>query len=317
MKRLCVILLLAALICLGSSILVAAESTITLDQLIANHIKSLGSPEALAQANARQIDGVAHFEVVVGGGGKLDGKAALVSDARKMKMGMLFNDPAYSGEVFTSNGDKVAAKSMKTGMRSIVGGFVYDHSQLMREGLIGGALSSGWALLDVKGRNAKLTFDGFKKVNDRQLYQLTYRPKKNSGDLDIKLFLDENFRHVMSVYSVTIAQRLGVAPDPNNPAAPVGASETASARQDQTRYLLEETYADFKQNNGLTLPTKYTLRLTYEPGVNAPMQVAGAGTIGLTNAMNSNKPQTTIWRYDVTLDNFVNAPVPEKVFAIN
>lgn len=314
MRRVCAVLLFAALICGGTSALFAAEPNLTLDQFIGYHLKSLGTPEALAAAKARQIDGTAHFEVVVGGGGKLDGKAALVSDGHKMKMGVLFNDPSYTGEVFTTDGDKVSARSMKTGMRSLVGGFVYDHNQLMREGLIGGALSSSWALLDTKARNAKLTFDGLKKIDNQSLYQVSYRPKKNSGDVDIKLYFDENYRHVMSVYRITITQRMGASVSPTGEV--LGASEVASARQDQTRYLLEETYSEFKTNNGLNLPTKYTLRMTYEPGANPPMQVAGAGQIGLTGAMNSNNPQTTIWKYDLTFDNFVNGAVPEKVFAI-
>lgn len=312
MRRLLVVVLV--FVCIACPALLGADSNLTLDQLIANHLKAIGSPEALTAAKARQIDGSAHFEVLVGGGGKLDGQAALVSDGPKMKMGMLFTDPSYNGEVFTTDGDKVAAKSMKTGMRSLVGGFVYDHSQILREGLLGGALSSAWALLDVKGHKAKVTYDGIKKIDDRQLHQVTYRPKKNAGDADIKLYFDQDFHHVMSVYKVTIEQTLGLQPT-TSPGQPVTASETASASQNQTRYRLEETFSDFKENNGLTLPTKYALRLTYEPGNNPP-QATSLGQIGLTSDMATNRPTTVIWKYDLSYDRFVNAAVPEKVFAI-
>lgn len=312
MRRvLAVLLLLIFVVCPA---LLAADSNLTIDQLIANHIKALGSAEALAAAKARQIDGDAHFEVIVGGGGKLDGKAALVSDGPKLKMGMLFNDPSYNGEVFTTDGDKVAAKSMKTGMRSIVGGFVYDHGQILREGLLGGVLSSGWALLDTKGHKAKITYDGIKKIDDRELYQVTYRPKKSGGDADIKLYFDRDFHHVMSIYRVTIEQRLGLAAT-ENPGQPVTASEVASASQNQTRYRLDEMFSDFKDNGGLMLPTKYVLRMTYEPGNNPP-QAASMGKIGLTSDMPTNRPSTIIWKYDVSFDRFVNAAIPEKVFAI-
>jgi len=312
-KRLWVILL--AFLCAVTPALFGAESKLTIDELIANHLKAIGSPEALTAAKSRQIDGSAHFEVVVGGGGKLDGQAALVSDGAKMKMGVLFNDPSYPGEVFTTDGDKVAAKSMRTGMRSLVGGFVYDHGQILREGLLGGTLSSGWALLDVKGHKAKITYDGLKKIDDRELHQVTYRPKKNGGDADIKLYFDSEFRHVMTVYRVTIEQRLGLQAS-SNPAQPVGASETASASQNQTRYRLDETFSEFKDNNGLMLPTKYVLRMTYEPGSTQP-DPAAASQIGLTNEMATNRLSTIIWKYDLALSNFTNAAVPEKVFAIH
>jgi hypothetical protein len=40
--------------------------------------------------------------------------------------------------------------------------------------------------------------------------------------------------------------------------------ETLTARQQQTRYRLEERFADFKSADGLTLPTKYTIQFTQE-----------------------------------------------------
>lgn len=312
MRRLIVVLLVS--VCAIPPSLFGAEPNLTIDQLVANHLKAIGSPDAVNAAKARQIDGSAHFEVVVGGGGKLDGKAALVSDGPKMKMGMLFNDPSYNGEVFTTDGDKVAAKSMKTGMRSVVGGFVYDHGQILREGLLGGVLSSGWALLDVKGHKAKITYDGIKNIDGRDLHQVTYRPKKSGGDADIKLYFDQDFHHVMSIYRVTIEQRLGLAAT-TDPGQPAGASETASASQSQTRYRLDETFSNFKDNNGLSVPTTYVLRMTYEPGSNPPAP-ASVGQIGLTHDMASNRPSTVIWKYDVTFEHFVNAAVPEKVFAV-
>jgi len=293
-RRLWGVLLGLAIVCALSLPLVAAESSVTLDQLIANHIKSIGAPEALAAAQARQIDGTSHFQVVVGGRGELEGKAALVCDGRKMKMGVLFDDPGYNGEAFTTNGEKVYVQSVRSGTRSLLGEFVHNHSQLMSEGLMGGALSSSWALLDLKQRHAKVSFDGLKNVNGQDLYQVTYRPKKNSQDVEIKLYFDKDFRHVLSKYSVTIEPQLGMG------ASGMGASETASARQTPTRYLVEEMFSGFEQFNGLTLPTAYTLQLTYESG----------------SILTVDKMGNTIWKYDVTFQHFANAPVPPRVFTI-
>jgi hypothetical protein len=45
---------------------------------------------------------------------------------------------------------------------------------------------------------------------------------------------------------------------------PSGSPETAQARQNLTRYRLQEKFSDFKTVDGVTLPTNYDIQFTQE-----------------------------------------------------
>jgi hypothetical protein len=108
-----------------------------------------------------------------------------------------------------------------------------------------------WPLSDVQERKAKLTYEGIKKFEGRELQVIRYRPKK-STDLEILLYFEpKTFRHVMTAYQMSIR-------------AGIGASEVESAQQQETRYRIEERFSDFQNSDGLTLPFHYELRFTKE-----------------------------------------------------
>ena len=165
---------------------------------------------------------------------------------------MKFANNEYRGEQFIFTGEKVEVSSATARQsRSGFGGFVYTQDAVLREGLWGGVLSTAWPLLDLEKHKAKLSFDGMKKVDGKDLYELRYQPKKNT-DLKIRMYFDpENYRHVATVYTLNI----GIS---------MVNGETANARQQQSRYRLEERFGDFKTIDGLTLPTDYTIRFTQE-----------------------------------------------------
>ena len=136
------------------------------------------------------------------------------------------------------------------------------------EGLPGGVLNTAWPLLNLEQHQPKLEYDGLKKVDKRQLHRLTYRMRKGGGQVTIYLFFEpETFRHVR-----TYMQYVGPASMPVTAAQSVARSET--------RYTLEEEFADFVQVEGLTLPTLWTIRMTAEKAggdVNLPVGIGGVG----------------------------------------
>jgi hypothetical protein len=86
---------------------------------------------------------------------------------------------------------------------------VHSLDQIVYEGLIGGALTTSWALLNLDENKSRLNFDGEKKVDGRPAYQLTYHSKKKD-DLTVHLYFDtEHYRHVMTTYTITLASGLG------------------------------------------------------------------------------------------------------------
>jgi hypothetical protein len=251
------------------------------DELVAHHLDAVGPAQLRAGAKTRVAQGTAEFRILVGGAGLLEGKSVLVSEGPKFHFMMKFPNNDYKGEQFIFNGDRVEVSyATAQQSRSALGGFVFVQDAVIREGLWGGVLSTAWPLFDLDKRKAKLSFDGLKKVDGKDLYELRYQPKKNT-DLEIHLYFDpETYRHVLTVYTLSVAIGQAGISQPgagegratmgslDNP-VPTGtipglSNETAAARQQQTRYRLEERFDAFKSVDGLTLPTHYTIHFTQE-----------------------------------------------------
>ena len=227
-------------------------SDVTPDDVVAKHLQSLGSAQARASIKSRVVEGTATYKLLVGGSGQLVGKAGLASEGRKVRMVLKFNDPKYSGEQFIYDGERTSvAGTYADKSYSDLSEFIKGQDAPLREGLLGGVLTTAWPLLDVQERKAKLTYEGIKKFEGHELQVMRYRPKK-STDLEILLYFEpETFRHVMTSYQVSIR-------------AGIGASEVESAQQQETRYRIEERFSDFQNSDGLTLPFHYELRFTKE-----------------------------------------------------
>ena len=227
-------------------------SDLTPDDVVAKHLQSLGSAQARASIKSRVVEGTATYKLLVGGSGQLVGKAGFASEGRKVRMVLKFTDPKYSGEQFIYDGERTSvAGTYADKSYSDLSDFIKGQDAPLREGLLGGVLTTAWPLLDVQERKAKLTYEGIKKFEGRELQVMRYRPKK-STDLEILLYFEpETFRHVMTSYQMSIR-------------AGIGATEVESAQQQETRYRIEERFSDFQNSDGLTLPFHYELRFTKE-----------------------------------------------------
>jgi hypothetical protein len=267
----------------GFAKLPAANTVSNPDELLAQHLDSIANAQNRAALKSRVVQGPVEFRILVGGAGVLDGKAVLVSEGKKFQFMMKLPNNEYKGEQFIFNGDKDSvAFSTSQQSRSALGSFMFVQDAAIREGLWGGELSTAWPLLNLGERKAKLNFDGLKKVDGQELYEVHYRPHKNS-DLDIQLYFDpQTYHHVRTIYSYTtstsfanLAPSAGVGNAPSlaggADGAAVGGSqgaggtaETAAARQVPNRYRLEEKFSDFKTVDGVTLPTHYDIQFSQE-----------------------------------------------------
>jgi hypothetical protein len=204
----------------------------------------------------------------------------LVSEGKKFQFMMKLPNNDYRGEQFVFDGDKdKVAFSTARQTRSDLGLFMFGQDAAIREGLWGGALSTAWPLSSLEEHKAKLSFDGLKKIDGQELYDLHYRPHKSS-DLEIHLYFDpQTYHHVETVYSYSVSQSfanlapstaVGNAPSPGaggtagTPGSAGGTAESAAARQQQTRYRLQEKFSDFKTVDGVTLPTHYDIQFSQE-----------------------------------------------------
>ena len=254
-----------------------AATEVKLEDILSGYLASVGIPATRAAVRSRVVEGTTQFNVLTGGSGKAtDGTAVIVSDGRKFQFMMKFAGN-YHGERFICDGNKVSvATATDAQSRSNFGNFVYIQDVIMREGLLGGELSTAWPLLDLEQRKAKLSYDGLKTVDGRQLYEVRYKPKKGQ-DVEIRLYFDqESLHHVLTLYTLSVRSQLvqggqlsGLAvPEMGGQSSPITETTSADAAQagaqQETRYRVEERFGEFKTVDGLTLPNHYTIQFTQE-----------------------------------------------------
>ena len=249
-----------ALILALSSFAMAKED-VSIEDLIKQHLSSIGTEQARTAVKTRVVEGGARFRVLSGGnrdqsgsifapeGGELQGKNVFVSEGNSTVVLLKFPNPSYHGERFVAANNKSLIAEVSPGRYSDFGDFIRVHDEILTEGLWGGVLSTGWPLAHLEDRGAKLRYKGFKKIDGKEFYVVGYLPAQHS-DLDIDLYFEpQTFRHILTTYSLTISPQ-------------IARTELASARQQPTLYLLEEQFMDFQRSDDLLLPARWIVRFT-------------------------------------------------------
>lgn len=225
------------------------------EDVVRRHLEAV-SPDA-GRFGARVARGTCRLSARQVGVGSLGGRFVLSAAPPASRLVLDFGTNDYGSEAFSFDGQvvDVAFSKQQSGRRSALGAFVALNEVIVRDGLLGGVLNGSWALAALAEREAKVSYDGLKKLDDVELHRLKYRAKKNQGDLQVALYFEpETFRHVATVYTYSRTQDM--VSDP-----------TQSSKQSDIYYRLEERFSDFKSASGLALPSKWTIR--YEASSNA------------------------------------------------
>lgn len=243
--------LLAAilLVTVAPLLTISAQEKMTVEQVVAKHLASIGTDDARRKATSYLILGSCRAIFRGQGRGLLEGRAVLASENTRNLLGIKFESPDYPHEKVGFDGTRFRVGYIRPGVRSTFGSFLLIHDTLFKEGLFGGTLSSAWPLLNLSTRNARVEYAGTDKIDNRQVQKLRYTPRKGS-DLQIILYFDAmNFRHVRTQYERVVAPSIGAG------------GVDASAGRRETRYRLVEDFSDFRVKQQLTLPHKYALEL--------------------------------------------------------
>ncbi len=228
----------------------AAKDESKITEFVNQHLNSMGTEQARGAVKNRVVQGAVAFQTLNRGPQTWEGPATLVSEGDKLASLMKFPPTVYRTEWFVRDDKKTSVAPVVPGRWTEFGNFIKTHNEVLTEGLWGGALSTGWALSHLDERRAKLEDRGVKKIDGVDLHRIDYFPKKSS-DLEIQLYFEpDTFRHVMTVYLLTITARSG--PTVND-----------SKNEKEIHYRLEERFGDFKSVDNLALPTRWIIRFTY------------------------------------------------------
>jgi hypothetical protein len=226
------------------------DQKLKIEELVSRHLEAIGSPDARSAAKTRVINGSVNLVSRLGRAGNLNGKGVLVSAGPKLRYTMRFPIPDYPAEWMLFDGTRAETSILPNGQRSNLSQFLSQQTAPLKEGLLGGVLTTAWALQRLDQLQPKLEYRGQKKVDGRPLHEVSYRQKKGSPDLKIALFFDPaTFRHVRSEYKFQVGARLGVGPND-------------STRIQESYYVLAEDFDDFVAVDGLMLPRKYKIQLS-------------------------------------------------------
>lgn len=229
----------------------AAPEKLKPADVVAKHLESIGSARARNAVKARIISGTAQVIFRTEPSGQAIGRAVLASEGTKNLLGMSFPSPVYPREQLGFNGNNFVAAFATPGVRSVLGNFLMTNQQVFNEGLMTGVLSEAWPLFDLPTRRPQLEYVGTRKIDDRVLQELKYRPRGGS-DLRISLFFDsENFRHVKTEYERVIPAQLDT-------------RSMTNVQTRESRYKLVEEFSLFKNEGELTLPHIYTIKLSVD-----------------------------------------------------
>jgi hypothetical protein len=236
------------------------------EEVVARHLEAV-SPD-VGRFGARVARGACQMFAAQVGTGSVGCRFVLSATPPASRLVLDFGTNWYGEEVFAFDGQRVDVgfANKQGGRRSALAAFVSANEVIVREGLLGGVLNGSWPLPALAERQAKVSYDGLKKLDDRELHRLKYRAKRNQGELQVTLWFEpETFRHVATVYTDSQAQNM--VSDP-----------TQSSKQSDIYYRLEERFSEFKSSAGLALPSKWTIR--YEASSN----------------------RTVEWRYELALE---------------
>jgi hypothetical protein len=265
----------------------SSDNKLTPSDVIAKHLDSLGPGDVRARARGTQIKGTFVLSAKQGGAGETQGQVSMASHGSQNSINLAFEGD--SSMAFAFDGSKTTVTQFRPGRHTPIEQFFSEYSDLIKEGLFGGTLSEGWALLNAPEKNAKLEYGGLKKIDGVQLHSLKYALHKN-GDIKITLFFDaETFRHVRTEYDKTI-----YATDQQRIANGRGLPPAGNERQATQRLTARETFADFKPEGGLSLPHDYRFELSVQ---------------------SQTRPMLVDWAFNLTEFKF-NVPLDAKQFVI-
>jgi len=221
------------------------------EDILAKHIESIGSKDALTAAVNRKIEGSATVRNLRVTKATVTGGAFLASAAGKQVTLMAFqtsNPGDYSGERINFDGKKLEITLVTAAERSPTGTFIFQYPEISKGYIFGGTLFSSWSLLDA-AKVSKFELQGKEKIDGVETYKMKFVPKGGTS-LTIKMFFDATtFRHIRTEYTRTET---------------AGTVRSDEGRLNENRYKLIEDFADFSKVNDLMLPTSYKVTYRFE-----------------------------------------------------
>jgi len=257
--------------------------------VVAKHLDSIAAADARGKINMARIKGNCQLTVKAGGEGQSSGQVVMASQGNMNVVNITY-DGGEPATAFAFDGKQTTVTQYSPGRHTPLEAFFAEHQEIVKEGLVGGALSNSWPLLNLEQRNPKLEYQGLKKIDGRELHLVKYSLRKGS-ELKIMLFFEvETFRHVRTEYTQTV-----YASEQRRIAGGGGQMPSAQPARQATQYLKAvEDFSDFKTEGGLSLPHVYKFDLEVQ---------------------SQTRPILVSWLFNLSEFTF-NSPIDASIFTV-
>jgi len=243
-------------VCLAHAV---ADNKLEPAAVVAKHLESIGAADVRARIHGTRIKGTVDLTVKEGGVGQSTGNVVMASQGRQNVVNLTF-DSGEPTTAFAFDGTNVSVTQFRPGRHTALEHFFAAYSEVVKEGLIGGVLSEAWPLFNLQERNPKLEYSGIKKIGGTEYHAMKYTPHKGS-ELKITLYFEKDtFRHVRTDYEQTIYSE-------EQKRIAGGSGQLPSVQEQRgtpQRLDVREEFSDFKVENGLMLPHRYTFNLSLQ-----------------------------------------------------
>jgi hypothetical protein len=259
------ILIASTVVIVTSVLAIAQEKNLSADEIIARHLGSFGSNEAIAKSVNRMAIGSSdftHFDTST----NANGSAAFASDGKNMAFFSTFNLRDYRMERIGLFQNRVSIPVIYENHRSPLGSFLLAYDKLLTSRLFGGSIFSTWLLYGNDLNGVKIEAEGKKRVENRDAWVLKVSPKGGliTGSW-IKLYFDaKDFHHIRTVYHQKETESgfydTGEGAKNKGTSGNWGPGEMANNGS-----TLTEDFSDFSNDAaGLSLPHKYSVLLYFD-----------------------------------------------------
>ena len=229
------------------------DPKLTVDQIVAKHLESIGTPEAIAAAKSRVMVGTGVVTAKGGYVGKLSGPAQLASEGNKVVMAMVFDANNYPYEKVGYDGKELTF-GRHVGAPSNLSQFLRANKVIVKRGLFAGVLGSAWPLIGQK-KEVELDYEGETEIAGQRMHKVKFFTP-DIGGVSVFLYFDAaSFRHVRTEYRFSSSGLMTSSPSASTPVA----VPRRGAAPDY--YTLVESFSNFAKAGDLTLPLRYVIDL--------------------------------------------------------
>jgi len=244
-----VVSLLCCIFVLGAQVH-AQKEKISVDDLISRHAAAIGTSEAREAARSLVLMGQGTVSSKIGYIGCIGGPAQFASVANNFLFAMVLNSNEYPYERLAFNGKDLSFGRPAGSSLTKLGEFVKSQSSIAKQGLLGGALSTNWALARADKTKIKMEYAGIDTLGGGKYHKLKLRVR-GTGELRVSAYFEpDTFRHKITVYEYSVAAYF------------TSAVRTENSSAQASHFSLTEQFSDFKQVGSLTLPMTYSITIS-------------------------------------------------------